>query len=177
MLPYHPRTILIAGTGRNSGKTTLACSLIQLLRKSGEVVAVKISSHSHSNNEICPDVSGEGFKIWLETAPLQGKDTYRMLQAGAHKVFYIESVQESLESAFKTVRQMISLSAVIICESGGLRHIIEPALFFMGTNEKAPKESALSLLPLADAVLSFEQITTAETELFLKLIKMQPSLF
>jgi len=41
-----PNLLLIAGTGNKSGKTTLACRVIEQFRQSG-ISAVKITPHFH----------------------------------------------------------------------------------------------------------------------------------
>ncbi len=39
--------ILISGSGRNCGKTTVACHIISQLAKMGQVTGLKISPHFH----------------------------------------------------------------------------------------------------------------------------------
>ncbi len=47
MMKSMPNILLIAGTGRNVGKTLLACEIIQQLSKTMAVTAIKTSSHEH----------------------------------------------------------------------------------------------------------------------------------
>jgi Molybdopterin-guanine dinucleotide biosynthesis protein len=177
MLHYHSNLILVAGTGRNSGKTTLVCKLIKLFSKNKEVVAVKISSHNHHDEyDTTCATAGNGYRIWRETNPPEGKDTYRMLHAGAHKVYYVECNQESLEEAFYKIKSLTQDSALIICESGGLRHLVQPGLFIMATNDREPKESAKLLLPLADLTFSFTEIISFEPQSIIQLIAKLPDI-
>ena len=45
--PYHPNILTIAGTGRNVGKTTLACSIIKKMALNARITAIKITPHFH----------------------------------------------------------------------------------------------------------------------------------
>lgn len=161
--PVNNHLILISGTGRNSGKTTMACKLIEKLSLTHTVIAIKISPHPHQNQTLQPLVTGDGFNIWHETTPPEGKDSWRMLQAGAEKVFYIESENDSLIQAFQEVEKLIQPNAIIICESGGLRHFIKPDLFLMATNpDQAPKSSSKALMPLADEIFELNDILSPQ---------------
>jgi molybdopterin-guanine dinucleotide biosynthesis protein len=46
-----PSLLLIAGSKRNIGKTTLASSIIDLHSKVRDLTAIKISSHFHVNTQ------------------------------------------------------------------------------------------------------------------------------
>jgi molybdopterin-guanine dinucleotide biosynthesis protein A len=162
-LSINERLILISGTGRNSGKTTMACKIIEKLSANQPVIGIKISPHPHQNQTLEPLVTGNGFNIWLETTPPEGKDSWRMLQAGAEKVFYIESENSSLSQAFQEVEKLIHPNDILVCESGGLRHVIKPAVFLMATNpEQTPKSSSTMLLPLADAIFELNEILSPQ---------------
>jgi len=155
--------ILISGTGRNSGKTTMACKIIERLSSTHQVVAIKISPHPHQNQLLKPFISGNGFNVWKETTPPEGKDSWRMQKAGAQAVFYIESSNNALYQAFTETLQYIDKQSVIVCESGGLRNFIKPALFLMATNPaQTPKPSSLELLPLADTVWELHEILSPQ---------------
>lgn len=130
-----PNFLLIAGNGRNVGKTYLTCKIIQHLAKTNEVIGVKVSSHFHpiENNKVI--VENKAFVIIEETQESQ-KDSSLMKQAGAQKVYFIMAPQESLEQAFLYLEQLLPEKA-IVCESGGLHEIINPGVFlFVNTKEK-----------------------------------------
>jgi len=155
--------ILISGTGRNSGKTSMACKIIEKLSATQQVIAIKISPHPHQNQTLQPLVAGDGFNIWHETTPPVGKDSWRMIQAGAEKVFYIESENDSLLQAFQELEKLIHPNTIQVCESGGLRHFIKPAVFLMATNPvQTPKSSSTALLPLADAIFELNEILSPQ---------------
>lgn len=127
--------LLIAGNGRNVGKTYLTCKIIQHLAKTNAVIGVKVSSHFHpiENNKII--IENKDFVIVEETQVSQ-KDSSLMKQAGAQKVYFIMAPQESLEQSFLYLEQLLPEKA-IVCESGGLHEIINPGLFlFVNAKEK-----------------------------------------
>jgi len=128
-----PNMLLIAGNGRNVGKTTLACQIISHLSKSNEVTGIKISSHLH-NFEGEPIVKKEDEFVILQEKEQNKKDSSRMLQAGAQKVFYVMAKKEHLYSAFEHLLPLLNCKT-IICESGGLHEIVQPGLFLF-VNEK-----------------------------------------
>jgi len=43
----YPNILLVSGNGRNSGKTTLACKIIERFSKDHEITGLKISPHFH----------------------------------------------------------------------------------------------------------------------------------
>ena len=119
--------LLIAGNGRNVGKTTLACKIISHLSKLSEVIGLKISPHFHSysNEEVV--LESNKFVI-LEDRKNTSKDSSLMLQAGARRVFYVMVKQEHLEEALVQLILLLPDTA-IVCESGGLHEFVLPGLF------------------------------------------------
>jgi molybdenum cofactor guanylyltransferase len=47
---FWPNLLLIAGVGKNSGKTNIACEIIKHLAKKEDIIAIKISPHNHMMN-------------------------------------------------------------------------------------------------------------------------------
>ncbi len=85
-----PQLLLIAGNGRDSGKTTLACLIIQKFSPEHQIIALKISPHKHriaAGGKVICDT--ENLYIAEETNAGTGKDSSRMLQAGASRSFFI----------------------------------------------------------------------------------------
>src|SRR5271165_2070122 len=80
--------VVVGGSGRNVGKTSLICGLIAA---TPEVpwTAVKITSHSHGQPE----------PVWEETTPGQGTDTSRFLAAGARRALLMTAEQSELSLA------------------------------------------------------------------------------
>jgi len=125
-----PNWLLIAGTGRNTGKTTLACLLLSQYRENA-VTSVKITPHFHPlHEEDRVLVKNENFIIIREER-ISTKDSSRMLQAGASQALFVQAKDESLEEVFSYLSGLIPSGHPVICESGGMARIIEPGLFIM----------------------------------------------
>jgi len=122
-----PHLLLIAGNGRNVGKTTLACRIITHLSKTERVIGIKISPHFHSFSED-EVVKKNANYIILEEKKTTSKDSSRMLKSGANRVFYIMVKQEHLNEAFSYLIPNLH-DRIIICESGGLHNFVKPGLF------------------------------------------------
>jgi hypothetical protein len=126
-----PNLIIVAGDGRNSGKTTM-CS--RIIRESGTtgLKAIKISPHSHSQGEGMHLISeNEGYMIYEETSRITGKDSSEMLRAGAEKVYYIQAGDSFAAGAFEEVLRIIPEGDPIVCESPSLIKHFEPGVFII----------------------------------------------
>ncbi len=151
--------LLIAGTGRNVGKTSLACKIIKHISDKGNVVGIKISPHMHtqskSANLICET---KEYSVYQEYDLDTDKDSSRMLKAGARKVFYIQSEETRIGEAFKVLSKHLDRDTPIVCESGGLRNYIKPSLFFIcdSIDGNIIKERAQALLSKADRIIKFK---------------------
>ena len=158
-IEIHPeRILLLSGAGQNVGKTTFACQLIkQLKNQSQKVFAIKISPHFHDADPPKTIFSSERFVLSLESEKETGKDTSRMLASGADEVFFLQVNDEFLEEAFQYTMSFVPPEVLVVIESGGLRELIKPALFFfikrLGISEM--KESAAKKMELADRVVQF----------------------
>ena len=140
-----PRLLLIAGTGRNSGKTTFACKIIEKFSKVHPIVAIKISSHFHPNVESGPIIiNGADLYIAEETDVSKTKDSSLMLAAGAKRSFFVMASDNQVGRVIQTIVSLIERTDYIICESGGLRNYIIPGLFFMMNNINNAKPKAIS---------------------------------
>jgi hypothetical protein len=116
-----PNILLISGSGQNTGKTTLACKMIEYYSKNYEITGIKISHHFHTLTYIIPKVfDKKEFIIYEETERNTLKDSSRMLKAGAMRVFFMVSNKEHLGLAMKELLSILSPANAIICESGGL---------------------------------------------------------
>lgn len=159
-LPIMNRLLLIAGTGRNVGKTTLACEIIHEISRKNKVIGIKISPHNHSQNEGAELIAEtDYYSIYREQDLNKKHDSSRMLGAGAKKVFYIQSEDYKVYEAFEQILPELDESMAIVCESGGLRNYIKPSLFLMCNRkgEEIIKEKAKNLLPKVDKLLEFSK--------------------
>lgn len=155
--------ILIAGTGRNSGKTSLTEYLIPKLHPTS-VTAIKISSHFHSiaNDDKILEIN-KNYVIVEEERNNTGKDSARMLAVGAKKVYYIQANDEGLTAAFDFVYKLTPAHHTIICESGALYKYIKPGIFVLMKNAKVNKNIHLS--EYADIVGSIESIKDISSQI------------
>lgn len=132
-----PKLLLIAGTGRNTGKTTLVCSVIKRFSPQYPVIGLKISPHFHGGSDtLKPIFTNKDFNIYEETTTNSTKDSSLMLKSGASMVFYIEVLDEHLKQAFDQFLNVIPATFPIICESPALISYVKPAVFFIVDNEK-----------------------------------------
>lgn len=149
--------LLVAGTGRNSGKTSFVTSICKSMPINKKPVCIKISNHFHQQVGAINLVANSNYNIYEETQITSNKDTAKMLEAGALRVFFIEAADEYIYMAFKEILVLININTPIICESGGLRNYIKPAVFILlhtkGTNAK-PK--SVPLMAIADRVIESE---------------------
>jgi hypothetical protein len=130
-----PNLLLVAGTGTKSGKTTVACRIIEQFRALN-ITAIKISPHFHETTPGLKTIVEEtGFAIYEETKPYSAKDTSRMLHAGALKVYFAKVLDDRLLFVFNRIKDLIPEGAPIVCESPALRNFIEPGVFIIISSE------------------------------------------
>ncbi len=138
-----PNMLMICGTGKNVGKTTLSVKIIEkLVSENYKVIAIKTSSHLHpldKDEEIMEE--GEEYAIVRERRNNR-KDSAQMLQAGAYASYYIQAKKHLLFECIQKVWQEISTDSIIVCESGSLRAHIEPGvfLFLTGNGQRKNEE-------------------------------------
>lgn len=117
--------LTVSGTGRNTGKTTFVCKLIEKF-KDQNCIAVKISSHFH---EISPNanfiVNKKNYQVILEN-DIGKKDSQKMRVAGAEKVYYVQSKDEFLPEVLKYIG--INSMQPYIFESGAIAKYLPGSL-------------------------------------------------
>ncbi|MDR0552453.1 MAG: hypothetical protein LBG72_10680 [Spirochaetaceae bacterium] len=156
------RLILIGSTGRNSGKTTIACRIIKHFAAKTAVYALKVTGIDSLGTH-CPRHGGDGcgacsitndFCLSAETNPGTQKDTSLLLAAGAREVWWLRSLRSVLERGYTAFRSTIPEDALVIAESNSLRRAVQPALFIMLRDETTtPKQTALDVMNIADITL------------------------
>jgi hypothetical protein len=157
-----PNLLLIAGTGTKSGKTTLACKIIKQFRNLN-ITAIKISPHFHETTPgLVSIVESKGYAIYEETDSTSSKDTSRMLNAGASKVFFAKVWDDQLVKVFNEINDMIPSGTPVICESPALRNFIEPGVFIIMTSLIINKHKNIShLQTLPHLVFELEKLGNA----------------
>jgi len=141
--------ILIAGNGRNVGKTTFASNIIRHLSESTTVIGIKVSPHIHDLNEDLDVINKTNDFVVAEERGHSMKDSSLLLQAGAKKVYFIMAKQEFLEKAFALIADQLDHDAVV-AESGGLSELLTPGIFFFIRDPKDQiiKEHCLKYKPI-----------------------------
>ena len=156
---YIPNWLIVYGTDRNSGKTTLITRIIRNFRDLAPITAIKISPHFHPVEDDAQIVAKtDAYVIIRETSPDTGKDSSRMLEAGAGEVFYIQVWDNNLAGALPEIIKNIKPGSLVVCESGWARNLVTPGVFLIlnragNTNMKS---SLSSLKPLANRWIEFD---------------------
>lgn len=155
---FLPQLLLISGSGRNCGKTTLACEIIKSVSEKSQLFALKISPHFHKLNEKQELLfESRAFKIFQETDLKTGKDSSRMLQAGATNSYYIQCEDQHIHSAWECMKEILPANFPVICESGSLANIFKPGIHLLveGINPDRMKRSFMRNRELADQIIQF----------------------
>ena len=152
--------LLVSGSGRNSGKTTFACHAIRQLAMSEKVIGLKISPHFHiTGNKQKLVAKGEGFQVFQETDLLSGKDSSRMLQAGASEVFFVHCNDIHLPGIWEVVEKLIPEDCPVVCESGSFSKVYRSGMhvLVMENEPDKSKESYFQNVEKADCVVKKEE--------------------
>lgn len=123
--------IIIGGTGRKTGKTTLACRIIALSPER-RWTAVKVSHHAPS--------SQAPFEILEETEPGDAGDTRRYLAAGAARAFWLRG---DFAPGLPALRKLLSQSENWIVESTRAAGHLEADLVLVAGSGPPPDDAAL----------------------------------
>ncbi|MDP2335430.1 MAG: hypothetical protein Q8N05_03060 [Bacteroidota bacterium] len=154
-----PQLLLIAGTGRNTGKTTLVCNILRKFSLDHSIISLKITPHFHRNIQSGKVIIDES-NLYLaeETDSTTGKDSSLMLQAGALQSFFVMANDEHLDTAFQEIGKRVPSGSLLVCESGGLRYHVVPGLFFMMSRSENAiiKPASEKLKLLADCMITFD---------------------
>ena len=157
------RMLMIGSAGANVGKTELACAILKKFASQTEIVGIKVTTIKETEGP-CPR-GGEGcgmcssldgvFLITEETDRDSGKDTSRLLAAGAEQVFWLRVLSENLSEGASALLEVIGRDVVCVCESNSLRKVIEPGLFLVvrGLYTRAWKDSASEVREYAQKVV------------------------
>jgi len=156
-----PQLLLIAGTGRNTGKTTLVCKIIQKFSPVKSIIALKITPHFHRNIQSGKILFNET-KLYIaeETDSTTGKDSSLMLKAGAQRSYFAMATDEYLGEVIQNIIRLIPSDALLVCESGGLRDWVVPGVFLMmrRNDTKILKPGTERLKILADCLITFDGV-------------------
>ncbi|HLN53781.1 MAG TPA: hypothetical protein VK212_08730 [Lentimicrobium sp.] len=133
-VPFDSNLLIIGGSGRNVGKTSLALILFEKY-KHFKMLGLKVSSHRkneenyHGAHTFYP---ADNYKIIQEQGIQPWKDTARMVNAGASSAYYIEAASDMISFAYNDFNQKYNPNHFpVICESRSLRKHIKPGAFIL----------------------------------------------
>lgn len=155
--------LMIGSAGANVGKTELACAILRKFAGNGKIVGIKVTAVQEKNGQcprggtgcgVCSSLEGV-FCITEEKSRDTGKDTSRLLAAGAERVFWLQILKDHLLEGLTALLDVIGPDAVSICESNSLRRVVEPGLFLMAkaADKKSWKDSAAEVKQYADRIV------------------------
>ena len=155
--------LMIGSAGRNVGKTELACALIKKFGKDKDITGIKVTTIQAKDGQcprggegcgVCSSLDGN-FVITQETDSGTGKDTARLLAAGASRVLWLRVLRKHLKEGLAALVDVIGADAVSVCESNSLRQVVEPGVFVIVESKKlkAWKDSARQVRRYADRVV------------------------
>lgn len=164
-----PNYIIIGSTGQNKGRTDFACRLIEKYSKEYFIIGVKVVAVNR-NNGSCP-FGGKGnniclshednFDILEETSLNSGKDTSRMLGAGAKKVYLVKVDENCLQQGLDALLKLVPQEAFVIIESNSIRKVLEPGVFIVIKNadDTAIKKSSIEVIGLANKIIEYDKLS------------------
>lgn len=147
-----PFILGIGGAHSGSGKTSVASLILKHLKNWGAIKYTKTSLYS----SIIDDIT-----ILSE----EGKDTRRLLDAGAEKVLWVQSPDTELRELLLMAIEMLSHLKGIIIEGNTAVDVAKPDLviFVSGSPEKF-KENSRKILAHADVVIYDRQLPSGMKE-------------
>jgi hypothetical protein len=159
-----PYLLLIAGTGTKSGKTSMACRIIDQF-KNLNITAIKISQHFHETTPGLKTIYVETeYAIYEETNRNTTKDTSRMLHSGADRVFFAKVLNDKLHDVFNKIMEFIPVNTPIICESPALRNFFDPGVFIIMTSDTVNKHKNIkSLQKLPHVLFKLEELAEIDS--------------
>jgi len=160
-----PNMLILGAAGRAVGKTEFACELIRRQAGRHSVVAVKITTIKERDGScprggrgcgVCGSLRGH-YRLTEETAIGTGKDTARMKEAGAQRVFWLRVLRDHLRDGVRALLRRIPPGSCVVCESNSVRRVLEPGAFLVirEAGSTTTKDSCAAVLEHADRVLRF----------------------
>lgn len=154
-MEHFKNLLIVGGTGRNTGKTELICTIISKISRQRQIYGAKTT-------EIAPEkctmqektISGNsGWLLYEEGCRDSGKDTARMLKAGAHRVYYLKCNDETVAEGILELLRLLPENTPLICESNTLANHLEPGLFLVVTRWEIKDKRLQDRLAKADIIV------------------------
>ena len=156
---------MLGSAGRNVGKTEFACQLIRKYRLQEQVIGLKITTIDSSGRPcprgnkgcgVCTSFNGK-YQLTEETGGPAGKDTVRMLEAGAQRVYWLKVREPYLREGIQALNRYLDDTSCIICESNSCRRVLNPGMFLVMQKEGSSiiKRTCRNVIHEADKRLFF----------------------
>ena len=138
----HSLIIGIAGAYSGAGKTAVACEILKRFKGWGAIKYTKTSLYS--------SITGDPEVILQE-----GKDTRKMMDAGAEQVLWVQAPFDELEKVIPQAVEMLShLEGIIIEGNSAVNAVKSDIVLFVSGSPDMSKNDAGQFLDTADIVLS-----------------------
>ncbi len=155
-IPVDKNLLIIGGSGRNVGKTTLATSIIHKISGSLPVIGLKVSTFKQGNGQYHGEHTPlplNSFRINKETCINPQKDTARMVYSGAKAAYFVETFDTMVSWAYNEFKnECNSVNLPVVCESQSLRYYVKPGLFILIMDSQNSKKFTKEYIGLADLV-------------------------
>jgi molybdopterin-guanine dinucleotide biosynthesis protein len=140
-----PIIIGIGGGHSGAGKTIIACEILKNAEGWAAIKFTKTSFYSSITDD-------------QKVLSAQGKDTGRLLEAGAEKVLWVQSSGDELAETASMAVQMLSNLPGIVVEGNSMIEVLTPdiVVFVAGSGERF-KPGAERVLGMADIVITDEK--------------------
>ncbi len=177
-----PFIIGIGGSHSGAGKTTVAEALLKSLTQGVKgsrgqgVKKTKINKTTHSLEPLNPRTLEPCNTSWgaikytktaiytsivddPEILTQEGKDTQRLLNAGAENVLWVQSPAEELKEVLPLAVSRLSHLRGIIIEGNSAIEFLKPdiVIFIFGKGSESLKKSAIKVMAMADIILFQEE--------------------
>ncbi len=135
-----PFIIGIGGAHSKVGKTKVACKLLEKLNGWGAVKFTKTPFYSSIIDN--PEVLKQ-----------RGKDTCRLLEAGAKEVIWVKSSQHEMKETLEIAVERLSELKGIIIEGNSAIDVLKPEIVVFVSKNEDLKKGAERILEKADVVI------------------------
>lgn len=155
-IPVDKNLLIIGGSGRNVGKTTLATSIINKISATTPTIGLKVSTFKKGNEQYHgahTPLPLNSFRINTETCVNPQKDTAKMVFSGASEAYFIETFDTLVPQAYNEFKRISNSDGLpVVCESQSLRYYVKPGLFILIIDSRNSKKFTEEKIKLADFV-------------------------
>ena len=151
--------VVVGGSTRNIGKTSVVAGLIAALR-GRDWTAIKITQYGHgicsADGKACGCATADHTVAFTEERDRSGRsDSSRYLLAGAKRSLWVRTQQGELFEAMPRLRREIAEAGDIIVESNSILQFVRPDLFLSVLDPAVEdfKRSARRYVDRADVIL------------------------